>query len=127
MQKEEDYIMSQTPSIKKNVAFKLAYQVLAILVPLVTAPYVSRVLGADGIGIYSYTHSYMTYFTMFAALGTVSYGTRQIAQVRDDSQKLSKTFLLQIRSYAPRTPFKRLLRSRYLLYFSSFLKWTALN
>ena len=92
MQKEEDYIMSQTPSIKKNVAFKLAYQVLAILVPLVTAPYVSRVLGADGIGIYSYTHSYMTYFTMFAALGTVSYGTRQIAQVRDDSQKLSKTF-----------------------------------
>lgn len=80
------------PSIKKNYIFKLAYQILAVLTPLITAPYVSRVLGADGIGMYSYSSSIMSYFTMFAALGTALYGTREIAQCRDDKQQMSATF-----------------------------------
>lgn len=84
--------MSQKPSIKRNIAFKLAYQILSIATPLITAPYASRVLGADGIGTYSYLSSLMTYFTMFAALGTVNYGTREIARLRDDKQSMSKTF-----------------------------------
>ncbi len=52
----------------------------------------SRVLGADGIGIYSYTSSIMTYFTMFACLGTLSYGAREISQHRDDKYAASKLF-----------------------------------
>ena len=60
--------------------------------PLITAPYVSRILEADGIGIYSYVVSIMTYFTMFAALGTVNYGTREIAQSRDNKSKMSNIF-----------------------------------
>lgn len=84
--------MSENPSIKKNIAFKLTYQILAVATPLITAPYASRVLGADGIGTYSYLSSLMTYFTMFAALGTVNYGTREIARLRDDKYEMSKTF-----------------------------------
>lgn len=78
--------------IKKNVIYKFLYQILSVCTPLITAPYISRVLGADGIGIYSYTASIMTYFTMFAALGTATYGTREIARTRDNKTLMSKTF-----------------------------------
>lgn len=79
-------------SVKRNYLFKLSYQILSIFVPLITAPYVSRILEADGIGVYSYVSSIITYFTMFAALGTVNYGTREIAQNRDDKSKMSSIF-----------------------------------
>lgn len=85
--------MKNSPvNLKQNYVFKLTYQLLSLLVPLVTTPYVSRVLGADGIGKYSYASSVMTYFTMFAALGTITYGTREIARCRDDKQLLSNAF-----------------------------------
>lgn len=80
------------PSVRRNFFYRLIYEVLILVTPFITAPYVSRVLGADGVGIYSYTSSIMTYFTLFAALGTVSYGTREIAQHRDDKQAASKLF-----------------------------------
>ena len=83
--------MSQ-PSVKKNYIYRTLYEILALITPFITTPYISRVLGADGIGIYSYTSSIMTYFTLFAALGTVSYGTREIARHRDDKQQASKLF-----------------------------------
>lgn len=83
--------MSQ-PSLKKNYILKMMYDLLSMVIPLITAPYISRVLGANGVGIYSYTHSYMTYFTMFAALGTASYGSREIARNRDDKVAYSKVF-----------------------------------
>ena len=57
----------------KNYLFNAGYQLLAIIVPLVTTPYISRVLNADGIGIYSFTFSIVSYFTLCSALGTVSY------------------------------------------------------
>lgn len=79
-------------SLKKNVVLSTMYQILLLIAPLLTAPYVSRILGADGIGIYSYTQSIVLYFTMFAALGTASYGTREIALVRNDKEKRSKIF-----------------------------------
>ncbi len=83
---------SKQPSVRKNYVYRLFYEILILVTPLITAPYVSRVLGADGVGIYSYSSSIMTYFTMFAALGTVSYGAREIAQHRDDKQATSKLF-----------------------------------
>lgn len=89
--KEED-IMSATPSVKKNYIYSLLYQILTMITPFITAPYVARVLGADGVGIYSYTQSYMTYFTMIAALGTSSYGMREIAQCRNNKAQYSKKF-----------------------------------
>lgn len=58
------------PSIKKNVIISTLYQILSVITPLITAPYISRVIGADGIGAYSYTSSIQMYFSLFAALGT---------------------------------------------------------
>lgn len=79
-------------SIKKNYIYNTLYQILSLITPLITAPYISRVLGADGVGIYSYTNSIVTYFTLFAALGTASYGQREIAMHRDDPEASSKLF-----------------------------------
>lgn len=83
---------SKTPSLKVNLVLSTAYQVLLVILPLITAPYVSRVIGAQGIGIYSYTSSYQTYFSMFAALGTASYGQREISRARNDMAGRSKLF-----------------------------------
>ena len=55
-------------SIKKNLAYNMFYQILAIILPFITAPYVSRVLGAEGVGIYSYTYSIANYFLLFMVL-----------------------------------------------------------
>lgn len=79
-------------SIKRNFVLSILYQILTMLTPFITAPYISRVLGADGVGIYSYTGSIQYYFSMFAALGTVSYGTREIARVRNNKEQRSKLF-----------------------------------
>ncbi len=83
--------MSQ-PSIRKNFIFRALYELLILLAPLITTPYVARVLGSEGAGIASYTGSIMAFFTMFAALGTPQYGLREIARNRDNPQKASQLF-----------------------------------
>lgn len=70
--------------VKKNYIYNLAYQILAMLAPLITTPYISRILGAKNIGIYSYTLSIVTYFTLFLVLGLHMYGQREIAYSQDD-------------------------------------------
>lgn len=82
----------QEPSVKKNFIYSTSYQILNVLTPFITAPYISRVLGAEGIGIQSYTQSIQQYFLMFAALGTLSYGAREISMNRNDVYKRSKLF-----------------------------------
>ncbi len=79
-------------STKKNFMYNIIYQVLIVLFPFVTSPYISRVFGTEGLGIYSYRYSIANYFVIFAMLGLTTHGTRSIAIVRDDTQKLSKTF-----------------------------------
>lgn len=80
------------PNVKMNYIYNLLYEVLILLVPLITTPYVSRVLGADGIGIYSYTLSIVTYFALVGKLGMSTYGQLQIASYRDDKIKISYLF-----------------------------------
>lgn len=80
------------PSIKKNFIYSTAYQILNVLTPFITAPYISRVLGAEGIGIQSYTASVQSIFLLIAALGTLSYGSREISIHRDDVYERSKLF-----------------------------------
>lgn len=80
------------PSLKKNVAYNFAYQLLILILPLVTAPYLSRVIGAEGVGVYSYSYSIATYFVYFVMLGLNNYGNRSIAAVQDDRQNRSKRF-----------------------------------
>lgn len=80
------------PSLKKNFVLSTAYQILLMVMPFITAPYVSRVLTADGIGIYSFTNSIQMYFSMLAALGTAGYGSREIARNRHMKEKRSRLF-----------------------------------
>lgn len=81
-----------SPSVKKNYIWNTLYQILNLIVPLITAPYLARTLGVDGIGIYSYTYSMVTYFTLLAVLGTSVFGQRNIAYVRDDKETRSRAF-----------------------------------
>lgn len=84
--------MSKMRSIKKNYIYNLIYQIFLVLTPLITAPYLSRTLGAEGLGTYGYTLTICSYFILFADLGAAAYGTREIASVRDDERKKAKTF-----------------------------------
>lgn len=79
-------------STKKNLIFQICYQILIIITPLITSPYVSRVIGAEGLGIYSYTYSLANYLMILAMLGTINYGTRSIALVKNDKKKISIVF-----------------------------------
>ena len=79
-------------SIAKNYIYNLIYQMLTILLPLITTPYLSRVLGAEPIGIYGYTVSIVTYFILFGTLGVSMYGQREIAYLQQDKKARSKTF-----------------------------------
>lgn len=79
-------------NLKKNIAYNTVYHILILILPLITAPYVSRILGPEGIGIYSYTNSVAHYFVVFSMLGLTKYGNRTIARVKDNKEELSKTF-----------------------------------
>ena len=78
--------------VKKNYIYNLAYQILAMLAPLITTPYISRILGAKNIGIYSYTLSIVTYFTLFLVLGLHMYGQREIAYSQENLHNQSVIF-----------------------------------
>ena len=66
-------------SLAKNYFLNLTYQVLMVILPLITAPYLARVLGADRIGEYSFAQSIVSYFALFSVMGTTLYGQRTIA------------------------------------------------
>lgn len=78
--------------IVHNFIFNLVYQLLLIILPLITVPYISRVLGPQNVGIFGYTNSIVQYFILLASLSCNLYGSRQIAYVRDNKEKLNKTF-----------------------------------
>ena len=79
-------------SLTKNYIYNLLYQILKVLLPVITTPYISRVLGAKNIGIYSYTLSISAVFILFGSLGIELYGQREIAYQQDETEKYSKTF-----------------------------------
>lgn len=79
-------------SIFRNYLFNVAYQIATLLLPLVTTPYVSRVLMPEGVGTAAFINSITQYFIIAGTLGINMYGNRQIAYCRDDRLKLSETF-----------------------------------
>ena len=78
--------------IFKNYIFNLSFQLLSIILPIVTTPYISRIFGADGVGAYAVSYSIMNYFILFGMVGISTYGARQIAYCRDERTARSKTF-----------------------------------
>lgn len=85
-------IRGEYMSTKKNFIYNVAYQILVMVLPLITTPYIARVIGPEGVGIQSYTYSIANYFVLFALLGINNHGSRSIAMVRDDREKLSRKF-----------------------------------
>lgn len=80
-------------SITRNYIYNMVYQVLILILPLITTPYLSRVLGAEGVGIYSYTYAIVTYFILFGSLGIALYGQREIAYSQENPEKRKKIFI----------------------------------
>lgn len=79
-------------SVVKNFLYNSAYQIVSVITPLITSPYISRKLGAESLGIYSYTYSVASYFLIFAMLGVKNYGNRSIARVRQEREERSRVF-----------------------------------
>ena len=77
--------------MKKNFCMNAILTMSQFIFPLITFPYVSRILLAEGTGKVSFATSIISYFAMFAQLGIPTYGIRACAQVRNDKKKLSKT------------------------------------
>lgn len=77
-------------SIRINALLNITKQCCAIIFPLITFPYISRVLGPESYGKYSYGNSIVSYFSLFAGLGISTYAIREGARIRDNSNKLGK-------------------------------------
>ncbi len=79
-------------SVSRNYIYNLSYQIICLLTPLITTPYVSRVLGPNGIGIYSYTTSIVAYFIILGSMGLADYGQREIAYHQNNRHEQSRIF-----------------------------------
>lgn len=73
--------------VLKNYAYNLSYQLLVIILPIITTPYVTRVFSSDDLGTYGYFNSIVTYFILLATLGVANYGTKVISGHRKEIEK----------------------------------------
>lgn len=73
--------------IVKNYIYNVVYNIFVIIIPIITAPYLTRVLGATCLGVYSYVNSVTSIISSIILVGLSSYGSRQLAYVRDDKRK----------------------------------------
>ncbi len=83
--------MPKIRSVKFNFIMNVILTASAFIFPLITFPYVSRVLLPDGVGRVNFAGSFVTYFSMIALLGVPTYGIRAVAKVRDNKEELSRT------------------------------------
>lgn len=79
-------------SIFKNYLYNVSLTILNIIFPIITFPYISRVLGAAGVGKVNFAFSVVNYFLLLASLGIPVYGVREISKVRDSRKEASKVF-----------------------------------
>lgn len=77
---------------QKNIFYNVLLALSQVLFPLLTFPYLARVLGPENIGLYNFSESYARYFALVAALGISVYGVREIAKKQDQPKALSNTF-----------------------------------
>ena len=79
-------------SLTKNYIYNLSYQLLVLVIPLITMPYISRVLGDYNVGVFNFIQAVVGYFVLFGCVGLNLYGQREIAACGDDLVKRSKVF-----------------------------------
>lgn len=82
----------QGDSVKNNFIYQFLYQFVILVIPLVVSPYLTRTLGSEPLGIYTYTNSIAYYFVLVAMMGIGKHGQRIIAERKYDEQALRKTF-----------------------------------
>jgi O-antigen/teichoic acid export membrane protein len=82
----------KSPSLKRNYLFNTILLSANILFPLITFPYITRILGPIGVGKVQFVQAFADYFRLFASLGIPLYGLREIARVRNDPDNLRRTF-----------------------------------
>jgi len=91
-------------SIKKNAFYNVLINIASVIFPLITAPYVSRVLEPDGIGLNNFANTYAGYFALVALLGIPTYGVREVSKLRDNKEALTR-LVSQLMSIAAITTF----------------------
>ena len=79
--------------LKFNVVLSLISQFACYISPLIVAPYISRVLGPDGIGVYSFSYSFVFYFSSLIVLGFTNLGISMISRERNDKTRYSQIIL----------------------------------
>ena len=77
---------------QKNVFYNVLLAISQVLFPMLTFPYLARVLGPEHVGVLNFAESYARYFVLVAAFGIPIYGVREIAKIYNDKEKLSKLF-----------------------------------
>ncbi len=80
----------------KNYLYNLSYQILTIILPIITVPYVTRIFTSEDLGSYGFYYSIVSYFSLFAMLGIGIYGTKQIAAARDVSSTFWNIYAIQL-------------------------------
>ena len=78
--------------LKFNFIYATAYKMLELLLPLITSPLLSRRLGAEALGAYTYTYSIVSLFVMYAELGSYRYGMREIAKVQNELNARNRVY-----------------------------------
>ena len=76
----------------KNFIYNAIYQIFIFIIPFLTTPYISRVLGVSNVGIYSYTYSLVNYFMLCSLIGINNYGARNIAKKSKNKEEMSDEF-----------------------------------
>lgn len=84
--------MKKQKSLAKNAVYNFLYTGVNTLFPLLTAPYVSRILGAENLGEVDFARSFVAWFLILSAFGTTQYGIREIAKVQGDKRKIGEVF-----------------------------------
>lgn len=80
----------------KNYLYNLSYQILTIILPIITVPYVTRIFTSEDLGNYVFYSSIVNYFSLFAMLGVAVYGTKQIAAASDVSSTFWNIYAIQL-------------------------------
>ncbi len=93
--------MSESSSLKKNMVLNAILGITSMVLPMVTFPYVTRVLNPTGLGKVQFVVSVMAYFSMIASMGIQTYAVRECAKARDNRESLSRTVheLLMVNSF----------------------------
>ncbi|MDM5144761.1 putative O-antigen transporter [Lactococcus lactis] len=78
--------------VLKNYLLNSSYQLLIVIIPIITIPYISRVLGTTAIGLNTFTYAIIQYFVLAGSIGITTYGNREIAYHQSDKEKRSQIF-----------------------------------